>query len=180
MGKYKFTAEDFEKPEVSNENEKASSQWKKPLGIAATFVLLCGAGYAGYSLLNNEPKETEKSELMSQGSKTSEDTSMDKDVSDERDMGKVEQNQTTENTESVTDGCDSVTIQQVESPPAVDNPSGEDLNVPAISGTLEQKAKHVIRGDFGNGKERKDKLGSEYDDIQRKVNEMYRNGELYM
>lgn len=45
-------------------------------------------------------------------------------------------------------------------------------------GTLEEKAKRVIRGDFGNGTERKQALGSEYNVIQRKVNEMYRNGEV--
>lgn len=49
-----------------------------------------------------------------------------------------------------------------------------------LEGSLEQKAKKVIRGDFGNGIERKNKLGSEYDVIQSKVNEMYRKGDMYM
>lgn len=39
---------------------------------------------------------------------------------------------------------------------------------------LEQKALQVIRGDFGNGKEQKMKLGAEYSTIQAKVNEMYK------
>ena len=42
--------------------------------------------------------------------------------------------------------------------------------------SLEEKALRTIRGDFGNGKERKEKLGSEYSVIQNKVNEMYREG----
>jgi hypothetical protein len=41
-------------------------------------------------------------------------------------------------------------------------------------GTIEEKAKQVIRGDFGNGIERKNALGSEYKEIQKKVNEMLR------
>lgn len=45
-----------------------------------------------------------------------------------------------------------------------------------VSGSLEQKAKNVIRGDYGNGEERKQKLGNQYEEIQAKVNEMYRNG----
>jgi hypothetical protein len=50
---------------------------------------------------------------------------------------------------------------------------------PALpQGTLEEKAKKVIRGDFGNGVDRKQSLGSEYVTIQQKVNEMYRNGEV--
>lgn len=44
--------------------------------------------------------------------------------------------------------------------------------------TLEQKAKEVIRGNYGNGYDRKSALRSEYDAIQSKVNEMYRNGEV--
>ncbi|MDR1847647.1 MAG: hypothetical protein LBR17_05970 [Bacteroidales bacterium] len=39
-------------------------------------------------------------------------------------------------------------------------------------GTIEEKAKRVIRGDYGNGAERKQALGSEYREIQSKVNEI--------
>ncbi len=46
-------------------------------------------------------------------------------------------------------------------------------------GSIEEKAKLVIRGDFGNGEERKMKLGSEYSTIQNKVNEMYAKGLVY-
>ena len=45
-----------------------------------------------------------------------------------------------------------------------------------IGGDVVENAKRVIRGDFGNGQERKDKLGSAYSEIQSKVNEMYRQG----
>ena len=46
-------------------------------------------------------------------------------------------------------------------------------NVP--DGTIEEKARQVIRGDFGNGMDRKNALGSEYNVIQSKVNEIYLN-----
>ena len=45
-----------------------------------------------------------------------------------------------------------------------------------VSGDVEENARRVIRGDFGNGQERRDKLGSSYSEIQGKVNEMYRRG----
>ena len=48
-----------------------------------------------------------------------------------------------------------------------------------IGGDVVENAKRVIRGDFGNGQERKDKLGAAYSEIQGKVNEMYRNGQVY-
>lgn len=45
-----------------------------------------------------------------------------------------------------------------------------------VSGDVETNARRVIRGDFGNGQERRGKLGSSYSEIQAKVNEMYRQG----
>ena len=45
-----------------------------------------------------------------------------------------------------------------------------------VDGGVEENARRVIRGDFGNGQTRKDKLGSSYSEIQGRVNEMYRQG----
>lgn len=47
-------------------------------------------------------------------------------------------------------------------------------NLPTLSNDLEENAKRVIRGDFGNGQVRKNALGDAYFEIQAKVNEMYR------
>lgn len=52
-------------------------------------------------------------------------------------------------------------------------PSSSSTSAP-VSGDVEENARRVIRGDFGNGLERRDKLGSSYSEIQGKVNEMYR------
>ena len=52
---------------------------------------------------------------------------------------------------------------------------GSQSSPVAVSGSVEDKAKQVIRGDFGNGADRKQALGAEYDAIQAKVNELYRN-----
>lgn len=48
------------------------------------------------------------------------------------------------------------------------------INLP--TGSIEEQAHKVIRGDYGNGLERKQKLGDKYTVIQNKVNEMYREG----
>ena len=45
-----------------------------------------------------------------------------------------------------------------------------------VSVSVEEKARQVIRGDYGNGNVRKQKLGEEYSEIQSAVNEMYRKG----
>jgi flagellar biosynthesis/type III secretory pathway M-ring protein FliF/YscJ len=54
--------------------------------------------------------------------------------------------------------------------------SEQNGNKTPLQGSIEEKAKQVIRGDFGNGAERINKLGSEYNAVQSKVNELYRNG----
>ena len=46
----------------------------------------------------------------------------------------------------------------------------------ATNGCVDEIALDVIRGIYGNGQERKQKLGDRYVEIQGKVNEMYRNG----
>ena len=48
----------------------------------------------------------------------------------------------------------------------------------APQGSLDEKAMQVIRGEYGNGATRKQALGSEYDAIQQRVNEMYREGKV--
>ena len=45
-----------------------------------------------------------------------------------------------------------------------------------VDGDVETNARRVIRGDFGNGQVRKNRLGSSYSEIQGRVNEMYRQG----
>lgn len=45
-------------------------------------------------------------------------------------------------------------------------------------GAIEEEAKEVIRGKYGNGDVRKRNLGDRYTEIQSKVNEMYRNGQV--
>ena len=60
---------------------------------------------------------------------------------------------------------------------ASNNTSGNNVNqsnAAAVQGSVEEKAKQVIRGVFGNGQERKQALGAEYEEIQSKVNEIYK------
>ena len=43
------------------------------------------------------------------------------------------------------------------------------------SKSIEELARAVIRGEYGNGQERKDKLGNLYEEVQKRVNEMLKN-----
>lgn len=66
--------------------------------------------------------------------------------------------------------------QQQELPQAEPTSDKIPTTTPQLASTIEEQAKQVIRGDFGNGEERKQKLGAAYSEVQRKVNEMYRTG----
>ena len=46
-------------------------------------------------------------------------------------------------------------------------------------GTVEEEAWRTIRGNYGNGRVRREALGSRYDEIQAKVNEFYREGSVH-
>lgn len=73
---------------------------------------------------------------------------------------------------------DTKVVQQVQTKQSAATNTNIAASSP-IGGDVVENAKRVIRGDFGNGQERKDKLGSAYSEIQRKVNEMYRQGLVY-
>lgn len=61
--------------------------------------------------------------------------------------------------------------------PALSSQNTGDIAV--LNGkTLEEKANIIISGAFGNNPDRKRALGDAYQEIQEKVNEMYRNGEV--
>lgn len=54
--------------------------------------------------------------------------------------------------------------------------SSTQINESNVSNDVEAEAMKVIRGDYGIGQERKDKLGSKYQTIQSRVNELKREG----
>lgn len=54
--------------------------------------------------------------------------------------------------------------------------AGNSTPSPQISGSIDEMARKVINGEFGNGSNRKRLLGSEYAAVQAKVNELYRLG----
>lgn len=47
-----------------------------------------------------------------------------------------------------------------------------DEEIDLSENDIENLAKEVIRGNFGNGQERKDLLGENYEEIQKRVNEL--------
>ena len=116
-----------------------------------------------------------------------------------KEIPQTEQNDSTQNSENASDSTANSVPQTEEAVPTSDvepaatpesDKKGSGLSdsqtqTPATSpaeanastlGDIEENARRVIRGEFGNGKERKAKLGNSYSEIQNKVNEMYRQG----
>lgn len=63
--------------------------------------------------------------------------------------------------------------------PKVNSAQSKEVTGPSsATGAIEEEAKEVIRGKYGNGDVRKRNLGDRYAEIQSKVNEMYRNGQV--
>ena len=69
--------------------------------------------------------------------------------------------------------------QPVQDKPKVNSVQSKEVTGPSsATGAIEEEAKEVIRGKYGNGDVRKRNLGDRYTEIQNKVNEMYRNGQV--
>ena len=81
---------------------------------------------------------------------------------------------------------DNATTASASDVPVRNNPStggtvSQTNAIPTASatGAVEEEAREVIRGKYGNGAVRKRNLGDRYAEIQSKVNEMYRSGQVH-
>lgn len=165
-----FSPEDFEKPKPP----KPSKVPKMALGIV--IVALLGVG--GCFLLKGKdtasPEQqasvqviTAKTDSVSVGVDS---TTAVQD--DDPDSASSDETKGSQDSKTAT-GKNQVASSE---PTAKPDQSPFQKSTVAIYGTVEEKARQVIRGNYGNGQVRKDKLGAEYRTIQDKVNEMYRQG----
>ena len=199
-GKQLFTSEDFEKakdvskdpkpvPHIPDGGEgngsKKSGKSKIFGGIAATVIagLLCYSYFSSSDEQQDDGSTTQVEKVS--GASNEEDN---KDTSNVETTGTPETETANSgdsaNDEGVTAPEQDVTSAEATSPQSKSKQDGatkptEPVAQPAtLSGSLEEKAKEVIRGNYGNGEVRKQKLGEQYSEIQSKVNEMYRNGQV--
>ena len=158
-----FTEEDFKK------TRKPSKNWKKIAGSALAVAVLGGAGIAGYHQLKNSGTEAAPDTIAI--------------VSDTvKPIDSIETIPVEDGNAVVEDKAASkVKEQPVEQTvdKTVDNDSGNARSSSTtIQGTVEELALQVIRGDYGNNPVRRKKLGDRYQEIQDRVNQMYREGKV--
>jgi hypothetical protein len=157
-----------ESPSVTNpiEPEKSSGNGKNFLIIAAV-VVVCIIGWLLLSKSENEQiTEPEVAEVAVPSSEEQDESNA---ASEESEQPQAEE--TAPKEEEATQE----TAAPKETP--VEKPTTNVVSSAAnVSGDVEAEAMKVIRGDYGDGEERKAKLGSEYQKIQNRVNQLKREG----
>lgn len=180
-----FKPEDFDKPAVSGEHgvprpvphhpQKKSNVTK----IIGWFVV-AGIIIAGVIFLANKDKDNDSNKITTEATaqKGENHCTDNKSYTKEpkgntkaalSDMAKEKNAANETNSEPSVVDENHVTTSTEKSPNTSSNRSENN-----VDDDVETNARRVIHGDFGNGQERKDKLGSSYSEIQGKVNAMYR------
>ena len=154
-------------------NPTPTKSRKKLLGGLAALIVVVIAGFVLFG--NNQ--STGNSDAVATDSLTKDSVQKDSTIADtlKKEKPTVVSNEESNNTETEDK---KENMQSNESVPVDTNvKSLQESNAESSSiGSVEAKAKQVIRGIYGNGSVRKQKLGNDYAEIQGKVNEMYRNG----
>ena len=163
--------EEIEKPTGSNP-KPTNSRKKILIGVAAFIVVVI----AGFVLFSNG-QSTGQSKAVCIDSLAKDSVQKDSTIADtlNGEKPKVVPHDQTVNEDAETKAEE----MQSQSSAAVErtiNSQHEPIAESPSSISVEAKAKQVIRGIYGNGSVRKQKLGNDYAEIQGKVNEMYRNG----
>lgn len=175
--------------------EKKSGAGKIVAGVAAAAIVIAGAflllnrdadgdkatqsDAAGNALAQNERAVAEESQEVN-GDKVLPDPKNDSGAAAATEAKLQESASASEEKASPSTAGAAEQSAQPEAKPA-EEPNPAQQTAPSESRNLDEsaieaKALQVIRGDFGNGQERKDRLGANYAEIQGKVNDMYRKG----
>lgn len=175
-----------ETPTGGNGNEPKSNKKWILLVVAAIVVIACVIGFKYLNQpSNNNDSTTPETSLVDSTSVEKTDSVQAKDNQSEAENATASDGEYVEKSET----------KESNASPSTSNSSAEskDEKEPAVhsqntsvqpstteeslsTGSVENEARQVIRGVYGNGSVRKQKLGSRYSEIQSKVNDMYRNG----
>ncbi len=151
-----FTKDDFVKKRKKNKG----LPWKKLFGGLILAGVLGGGGYGVYSLLNNSDNPTQSGPIPTKPTDSIESVqdTMNVLIDDNK-----KEKDSIENVSNVTENVNNDNTSRL-----------SDLS----SKTIDEAALSVIRGNYGNNPERKRKLGDRYQEIQNRVNQMYREGKV--
>ena len=175
-----------ETPTGGNGNEPKSNKKWILLVVAAIVVIACVIGFKQLNLSsNNSDTTTQETSLVDSTIVEKTDSVQTKDNQSEAenatasDGENVEKSETKESNASPSTSNSSAESKDEKEPAAHSQNTSIQTKITEESlstGSVEDEARQVIRGVYGNGSVRKQKLGSRYSEIQSKVNDMYRKG----
>lgn len=165
-----FKPEDFDKP-IEAHSFGMSNKAKIICCLAVATVVIAG----GIFFANSENSSDRVSNTQVVAKESGKHNAENKDsIKEAKDNAKATSSDESEN------------VVANEAKPEVSSANESSVTQPSVpmnvnsdnpaDGDVETNARRVIRGDFGNGQVRKDRLGSSYSEIQGRVNEMYRQG----
>lgn len=163
-----FTKEDFVK------KEKVSNPWYKNWKILTPSVLVlavaCAIGISQYNSSGGNGQVPQPTDTITK------DT-----VADETPKNAPDSLTVTEETgNSINDEDEKDTSKTEDKPEKMESAT---TNISTTSNSrfdnVEKEALSVIRGNYGNNPDRRRLLKERYQEIQNKVNEMYRNGQVH-
>ncbi len=150
------------------------NKWKRIAGISALAAVLGGAGIAGYHQL----KDTDPVVSPDSAAIVSDTVNRSEPIDSIETIPIVEGDAAVKD-ESAPEIKEQSVEQTEDKAKAVDNVSDNTSSAKTtIQGTVDELALRVIRGDYGNNPVRRKKLGDRYQEIQDKVNQMYREGKV--
>ena len=159
----KPVTEDVSEPKTAVGGEKQNGNKKSLIAIVVIVVLAILAFFI-FKGSGSDNSETEKSPVVEQVDSTSGEKA----------------DSVAEKSESTQSSDESTSSTGVSNSSASDETQTSSQPVSSVKSsldkTVEEKAMEVWDGVYGNGTERKNKLGSDYKAVQKRVNEMYRNG----
>lgn len=154
------------KPAVrSTQKTPKSKRW---IWVLVGIIVLFLIGYFIFTRLGNDgevPREVEETTVSHP--KEAIENALDDDEPKDTDPKFSDESNT-----DVDEPETPVATEQPEPTPSADT----SVRASSVSNDIEAEAMKVIRGDYGIGQERKNKLGEHYQAIQNRVNELKREG----
>lgn len=161
-----FDPEDFDKPQKKGVNKKLA--WG--VGICGALALI---GIGGYAFLAPETEKTADDTYMASSSNT-QSANKGEELSAESvsDTAKAAIAVETDGSEEerVSDEKSLKTGDVPEESPSLKSNPSQGVE------SIDKEAMKVIRGDYGDGNARKNRLGERYNTIQKRVNELKQEG----
>ena len=164
-----FTPEDFDKP-------VDKTFWQKYKGwilsivvslIVVTIVLFC--------IFSRKDKQNEVEVIEKEHVSINSESAVASNGTEDKEFETIQDAQEVANVESETSTTKVEDFQEPEIKQENTTPKREDQTA-SVSNNVEQEAMNVIRGDYGNVPERREKLGSKYQEIQNRVNQLKKEG----